>query len=445
MTVRELESIGIIREIIINKNEGSHSTCEVKLFIEDEKKFSDLDRVLSTEVSVEDDRRIYMRGYVNEVSYNDIFSGSQAVVSIISFTNYADFEKKDRIFQNPEKKIVDIINCLSSENLKVQVNERDFSDEKEEHVLVQVNKTDFQYLIDLANCCGVYAFVNDTDQKASIFLGNNTGVERSDFNEDKILERRIKLSKFFKDLNLTTTEYMNFGQEVMYSGDKYTIVRMIIHYKNGEIHFTYGLRKKIIENRNMIYQSLVLGKAKVVCYYDNERLGRVQVEFLNYEDALAENRIWLPYLPNVTDKNQGVVLIPHNDEIVHVVCDQGHCYVDGCIREQKYSEDICDTNYRHIMFNDNSFSIKEDVVEAKIFKHKISATDKCITLSDDKYKVDLSDEKIVIKLSDSKVNLDSQTIQILSGGGAKIEVKGNAITIDGSSKVAVKTSAFDVV
>lgn len=445
MTVRELESIGIIREITINKNEGRHSKCEIKLLIEDEKKFNDLDRIMSTEMSVEDERRIYMRGFVNEISYDDIFSGSQAVVSIISFSNYADYEKKDRIFQNPEKRIVDIINCLSSEYMNVQVNECDFSNEKEKHVLVQEKKTDFQYLLELANYCGVYAFVNDTDKKASIILGKNSGVARSNFDEEKILERRVNISKFYKDLMLTTTEYMNFGQEITYSGDKYTIVKMIIRYKDGEIHFTYGLRKKIIEKCNLIYQSLVLGKAKVVCFEDGEKLGRVQVEFLDYEDALAEKRIWLSYLPNITDKNQGVVLIPHNDEIVHVVCDKGKCYVDGCIREQEYSEDICNTNYRHIMFGDNCFSIKDDSVEARVFKHKISATDKSFNLSNDNYTVDMSDEKMTIKLKDSKINLDFQTVQILSGGGAKIEAKGNTITIDGSNKVAVKTSAFDVI
>lgn len=419
MTVKELEKIGTIREIEIHKRKNAHTICKVKLLLEDDIKVKQLKKYIGTKVCVEDESRIYLRGTVREISCDCSFSGSKAVISIVSFSDLADRKARNRVYQNTEKKMEDIFGTLNFGDARFQISGLGFLFLLEPKVIVQQEETDFAFAVRMAESYGGSVLINDTDQKACITIGKNSGIARKDLNPQETILYHMEVDQKKECLHITSREYLELGQETVYEGQNYVAASVDVLFQDDMAHFHYVLERELGQPSHADYFTGWLGRARVINTKDPENYGRIQVEFLEYEDSASENRIWIPYLPVLTEKEQGMVLIPGIDEIVSVFCQNGICYANGCIRETKIKDRISDVDNRTLMFGDKCFSFEKEKLSMEAFDNKIV----------------LMEKEIQIYSKDSAISLNYSEIEVKEGG-SKINVE------DG--KISVKTKSFDI-
>lgn len=443
MTVKGLENIGIIQETGIQKRINAHSTCQVSLFLENDETLSKLKGKVGMEVCIEDEDRIYMRGTVREISFDRVFSGSRVAIHIVSFSDKVDRNRNRRVFQNTRKKYGDIISELNSGACCFQITDHALAELQEPLLILQEDRTDFEFVRSIAQNCGRYLFVNDTDRKCILSIGVDCGAESRKLSEENVIKYSAVLTETNEKIRIKTHEYLEFGKTMAYEGQVYVIIAVTICHKNGSTEFEYTLEKKngkVMSDRD--YISTWLGRAKVTDTADPEHMGRIQVSFLEYEDSTEKDKMWIPYLPCLTEKEQGIVLIPGSGEIVHVFCKRGVCYSDGCVRETALAEKIRDIAGRSILLKDKYISFQEEKAELEAFAGRIRIEEGEFMLSNADGGIKIEKDRMLIKNGNSKLNMNDSLIQLLAD--RNIDIKSDRINFDGESKISAKTSSFDV-
>lgn len=442
MTVKGLENIGIIQEIGIQKKINTHSICQVSLFLENDETLSKLKEKIGVEVCIEDEDRIYMRGAVREISFDRVFSGSRAVIHIVSFSDKADRNRNRRVFQNTKKKYSDIISELNSDACFFQITDQELAELQEPLLILQEDRTDFEFVRSIAQNCGRYLFVNDTDRKCILSIGVDCGAEGRKLSEENVIKYSAVLTETNEKIRIKTHDYLEFGKTMAYEGQVYVITAVTICHKNGSTEFEYTLEKQNGKMSDRDYISTWLGRAKVTDTADPEHMGRIQVSFLEYEDSTEKDKMWIPYLPCLTEKEQGIVLIPESGETVHVFCKGGVCYSDGCVRETALAEKIRDVAGRSILLKDKYISFQDKKAELEVFAGKIQIDEGEFMLSNSGGEIKIEKDRMLIKNGNSKLNMNDSLIQLLAD--RNIDIKSDRINFDGESKISAKTSSFDV-
>lgn len=442
MTIRELEDYGIIREITIRKKQDEHSICNVSMLIDGNTRDFKFKRLMGARVCIEDENRIIMRGTVREISYNVTYSNLNASFTIISYSDNMDIDKKSRIYQNTKKKNIDIFRVLNSSEGIFQIIDKEFAEMEEPRVICQDKKTDFDFALNFARIHGMGLFVNDTDKKCIINIGKNCAGGRTILDEDKIIFYNLKANEYEEIIYIQTRQFLELGYLVEHNNYIYVVVEAEISCKNNTTKYLYYLKRTIKEEKDIVYTTSQIGRAKVYANNDPDNLGRIQVRFLDIEDILPENRIWIPYIPLLTEKDKGIAFIPDLDEIVHVFMEDGICYADGCIRETALNEKQKDIGKRTIFLRDKKVTISSGTVEMEAFSYKVDIDENSLILSNGETRVIINKDKLSVQCGSSAFNMDKDIIKLISGSIA--EVKADKINLDGKNKISAKTSLFDV-
>lgn len=406
-----------IKKVVIEKKRDHHSVCTAFISAANNENANDLNNIDSLKSKIGEEETVFdyngkvlMRGKIREISYKAIFHRFDVVVKIISCSDEMDKEKKKRVFQNIHKKYGQVFDKLNSDKGSFCVLEQSFKNKEESLLLLQDSETDFEYAVELAETAGCHLFVKDIDSKPSVDVGKSRNNAGGDLKEEDCIYFEWESDGYFERIKVRSRQYFEFGNLVNYKNRQFVVAEVKIELENGEIHGDYLFEREIKSNETLLASkreklpaSKQLGEAKVISNKDPENLGRIQVEFLDYEDSLPDNKMWMPYIPCLTEKDSGTVWIPDTDETVYVLADRGRAYSAGCVRKTPLSEKIKNTDNRSMLVRG-------------------------------KYLV-LSEDKIEIKCEDSKLNLNNDTIQLLAG--SKLEIKA-------SDKVTAKTGSFEV-
>ena len=441
MRVSELEQIGIIREVHIKKNKNCHTDCRIRMFVDSDDKLTKLRKLVGMEVCVEDDQRIYLRGMITKIDCNISYAGSHACIVITSLSRRLDVEKKYRIFQDTKKTNKDVVAFLSEGGNNIQITDNEFANDIVQEILVQDGKTDFEFIKDLSNNAGLDLYIIDTDSSPCIHICKSIN-----YSKESLCEENTKTCYFEKDdyterMIISSTNFLEIGQVTNYEGIQYTVISVEIDYIDGVIHFTY-----ILEKKNNFVKSLsftgMLGEAEIISIGDPENKGRVQVKFLDYEDKMTENRVWIPFLGNITEKKQGSMLIPGIGEVVNVYCKNGRCYSNGCVRNEAFDEKMRNPEERMFYFKDKSITIKDTGIVIEVFGNTITMGDGIINISNEDTLIHTKKDCIYIKSGETKFRMDSGAVQIQSSD--KMDIKSNKINIDAIGKMCIKATSLDV-
>lgn len=426
MNISGLENAGILRRVKLDKQVNSHSLCEIEMISTGEN-INELKKYIGSEIVIENDDRKLMRGEIRSVTLKKTFSVSTIVFFADSFSTQADKVSCNRIFQDTKKKYSDVVSCLENDNLYFKILERSFADEQTDLAVIQYNETDFEFAKRLALSRGLYLFIDDTSQKCYINICKCFSSKKKTISDGQIVLLDYEINQHEERFMITSREYFDFGSEVSLNGYEYLVIGFSLIYENSAEIYKYIL-SRIIDNENPIKEndSFILGRGKVINNDDPEHLGRLQVAFLEYEDRLSDNKLWIPYVNNLTEKDCGMMFIPDVDEIVNVYYCNSVCYASGCVRKKAYNSQMNDVAVRSIFTRNVKIDISDNYVGIEAFD----------------YKIKIDDSNASVKKDKAELLMDSNTVKIISD--KKLQLKANVVDVDGSSKVTIKTSALDI-
>lgn len=444
MTVKGLEKAGIIQKIEITKHINEHSYCSIELLLTDKEQWRQLKNMIDKEVLIEDDEYIYMRGILKDIHGNTVFSKSIAVVKIVSLSEKSDKKKKNRVFQYPQKTYNDIFSQVLDEyDIKAQIIDTKFISQTESNIIVQYDQTDFSFITKTANKNGYHIYINDTNKTCVFNIGKFGNNIQKKVEEEDIICLSYAIESERECLELKLHSYYEFGSRIEIENHIYTVISANIVFINGETSYCYKVCRELSDEhtKEESYEIFHVGLAKVINNEDPKNFGRIQVEFLNFEDSLPSDRTWIIYSNTFTERQGGVIFIPDKGEIVHVFIENGNGYADGCVRQTAIDNRFQDVKNRTIYVRDKTLMLNDKQINLTGIGYDIEVQEKGLYISGKNIKIDMEDE-MSVECRDSRMKINKTNINLRSK--SEIAIKADKIRLDGSNKISVKTSSFDV-
>lgn len=406
-----IDNISLIY-IKIKKEMNKHSTATIKFYLNDWNKLSDINKLLDTNINIENDSLLIFVGTAVGVTSEFDIDRIIVKVKLNSLSFNFDTELKKRIFQSTDKKWSDIFDKIKDSKNSIEITDTSLKNQEEKTLVVQDNITDFKFLLNSVIALGFNIFIDDCDKSKAIFcVGNTADSTTKNIEKEDVFDLKMSKKTDCDVVKFTCSTYAKLGSQISYDGFTYTVIRLtavqeidITCYKYKLVKFNNKEKTDYIDNN--FYD---LGRCKVKSRKDDENLGRLQVEFLDYEDSLTNKRAWISYLPNLTEKDVGVLYFPDDDEIVKTLCNNNTPYITGCIREQKINDDYGNTDDRTIKLRD-----------------------KIIAISQDKIQIDVDKTKIVLENDNMSIETN------------KIQAKGTNEILLESNNIKAKTQKFDI-
>lgn len=450
MTVYGLEKEGRIQDIEIEKHVNQHSVCRVSLLLNEERQLFGLQDLIGREMVVEDDVRIFMRGTVESVSGRTAYSKTTALVTLISFSSQSDKESCSRIFQDTEKTYGDVFHVLEGAHMRVQVVNGDFARLKEPKTLVQYGETDFAFAVRTAGEKGYGVFVNDTDTTCMLNIGRWIGETGRIVKSRDILSLSWDLNRHEESLKIRLRTYYEPGSLLNVEGRDYVAVSLKILFHNGESDYDYVLVRESVFGKadQGERRTFPLGLAKVAANEDPENLGRIQAEFLDFQDSLPANKTWITYLPLLTEGQGGQVFIPDPGEMVHIFAEDGNCYADGCVRRTAMAEAFQDVKERSFGVRNQSLAFTDRGIQVKSFGYEFVVEENGFHAAGQGVKIDAGKESLYIECGDVRLRLDVQKAGLEAASdirvrGKRIDAQSQEIYLAGG-KIRAKTDDFQI-
>lgn len=434
MVLYGFETYGIIKKVHITKKQGSHTIANVEIYLDDDKKLLMLNKHIGQITRLEDEKQIYLVGRITNISGSVSYNNNLINIEIISNSLQIDKEPKFRVYQSPDKTFNKVIDKISTNNFIIQILENEIKNKKISNVLLQNNETDFQFLKKVAELAGCKLFICDTNKnKALINIGKCINKTPKIINLELIKQINFSMNEEKITVDFLIKEYFDIGQTVTIEGYDYIIDEVQIIEENKEISFYYVASKETFNkysNNDMEIASVGLGK--IVNNEDPDCLGRIQVELQDVEDCNTSERMWIQYLPNMTEKDNGMIFIPDVNEMVNVIFQGGSLFALGCVRKTKISnfdvnKKILNIKGKTLIFSENSLELISD-------KNEVVISNDVTLFKNNKCEVVIKDDVTTIKSGDTKINVGDKEIQLLSKN--KVDVSGD--------RVIIKTKSLDV-
>lgn len=442
MNVSGLEKVGILRKVKLKKTVNSHSSCEIEMILEGTD-YINLKKYVGSEIIVENDERKLMRGKISSFRLKHAFSVSTVVFFADSLSVNADRKKLNRVFQDTKKKNSDIIALLKNERCTFQIIDKGFSCEIQDSVVIQNNETDFQFAKGMTLSKGLYLFVDDISQNCSINIGSVYSSRVASITDEDMITFDYELTQDTEKIVISSRKFFEFGSKVSLNGYEYLIAGFTLLFENGIETYQYVFLRNTGELcADKLNESVILGRGKVISNEDPAHLGRIQVAFLEYEDPQSDNRVWIPYVNNLTEQDCGVMFLPDKDEIVSLYYCNSQCYASGCVREKAFNSQMNEVSVRSIFTRNVKVDISDKKVELSAFDFRIMIDNENALIQKDKVKVSVNSNEILIKNDKSSVVADDTAIKIVSD--SRLQLKAKEVNTEGSSKVTIKTSALDI-
>lgn len=436
----------VIKKIIVYDEINRNSKCEVELTIENEnlQNFLLNTKIGENSIVVSKEGDIIFSGSIQQLDYERTYLKTDVHIVAFSFSKEMDSEIHNRIFQNPNKTYNKLCDFFSSKQITIKCIDESFGSEQINDVLIQHNETDFEFL------CRVFKekhqdiyIINNKRNRCSIEIGENKKTNSVSISEEDIHTIKHRKYKKYEIIELSTKLLFEIGSLIEVYGNTYKVVarKFVTEYEVEEIYYSLI---KIFENNEVVedLNSFSLGLAKVINNFSEDHMGKIQVEFLNYEDVMADERIWIDYMSPLTDKGGGIIILPDKDETVEVIYRNNVCIAIGCIRNVIIDKSYQDINKRYYVSRNCVFTNSDNSIEFLIDKNNIKITDKDIILSNGEFNVFINGEQCKIGYKNAKVLLNKDVLQILVNN--TIDIKSEEINIAGENTVKVKTKSFDV-
>ncbi len=318
----QFEIVSLV-EFNLIKRVNHHTSLEFKAIINDKERESYLSKVDSKlEVSYDSDS--IFAGYIYEVAISFLKHSTLLNVKAFSYSKKSDIQKHSKVFQDTKQKIKDIIAKLEMDNVVCEILDSSLKDKILKEPIVQYRETDFQFIQRLLFDEGVVLVVDDiSNSSQKLFLGKREYLEHKLKKNQEYTVTKSSEQESIK-LDIKYPQNYSVGDYIKSNSDKYWIISSISTLKNQILHtHVEAIKEDILTYpRSSIYP--VTLRAKIVNNSDDEKKGRVQVEFVDIDDIFSQNRHWFSIDTPLTATGRGFFFIPSKGDMILVTFHNEH-------------------------------------------------------------------------------------------------------------------------
>lgn len=446
---------GRIKETEVIKECGRHARTLITLIPDDMRSIEDFFKFakISEKVEISLDNSLIMCGTVSDISGCIKYTGAAVTLEVVSDSAEADTTKASRIFQSTQKNIQTVFDKLSNDKYKF-VFKGDASSKTIEKAIIQNNETDFEFVSRIAEEYDCKVFVCADERGVCEIIVSESLSKTKQLDTEKVIMFNAEISKHRDVLDIEYPEYMELGTTAVLNGDDYVVVFSRAIRKDDNTGFFYRLERIKSKTDAEIYPTnlISVGKAKVTDNKDPDNLGRIQVEFLEMEDALNDSKIWIKYINTFTADSGGIIMIPDANEYVEVLYQNNECFAYGCVREKEIAEKVKNPDDKSILLFDRILCSKKDAVtfEAGAFSGELK--DKEVYFKNDNCSIKMNSDNLTVENKNSTIQIDGKRVLIAVNKNNCIEVSDKAIQVKASgsifrldpSNAELKVNKFDV-
>lgn len=458
MKITGFDKVIEMYDLKINIAMNEHSTCRFSAII-DEVDIAKYIEMAKSEKSVEistESGLLLMKGIVQNIQIKKTYINTVIFVSIISNSITAERTFNKRIFQDTRKKVKDII-AKYNYNISIQKGEK--LEENIEDIVVQDNENDFSFLKSLCAKyeCGLWI------ESDGIVIGHINNKDSKDIN-GKIIDYNAIYTKDVDTYKLKCQEYIKNGSTINYDGKNLIITEVEITESFKEAYYLYTAVNKIDFSAYTNTQSSIdLGRGKVIKNTDKENKGRIQVEFLDYENICdnTENSYIMPYLTPFEGKdNCGFMMMPDIGDIVMVYVYNEKPVAIGTLREKEVNDSIKNIEHKTICIGKDRFIRfdDKDIYIQNTEESSLTISNKSINIKTKNGEISISQDKNCILLNKDSIKADSDNnitnakkIAVKSSGNVEINASkslnlsgATGASINGKTKVIIKGANIDL-
>ena len=437
----------IVKNILVLDERNKHSKCIFDVIVDNENisEFISENPMGKKEICASVEGEIVFYGTLKKIQCEYTYLNTNVHIEAVSFSDSLDSEKNCRVFQDPDKTYGMLNEFFENRKIKIYCVDKAIGNKKISEILIQNNETDFEFIKK------IYAkeniSININVAKRTVCCLNVGNLQKSNslaVQDIKKCERTIY--KGYEQIKLATQVLFEVGTKLTleFLDERYIIISRKIENRCENFEVTYLLIKDNDNSSSLIRKdSLIeLGIAKVVANNSDDAKGRIQVEFLNYQNEMSDKKVWIDYVSPLTEKDGGMVFIPDIGEYVEVLMNDKRCVAIGCIRETPLAENLRDINMRYLLSRNCVFKIDKDKLDIEIGKNKLSVDKDIMTLTDGKFEVVIKEDQCKVGFDGSKIILVEDMIHSI--GKSKVQVETGELTIVGKNSVEIKTKSFDV-
>lgn len=446
---------GKMKETEVIKECGMHTRTLITLIPDDMRSIEDFFKFakISEKVEISLDNSLIMCGTVSNISGCIKYTGAAVTLEVMSDSAEADINKASRIFQSTQKSIQTVFDKLSNDKYRF-VFRGDASSKTIEEVIIQNNETDFEFVSRIAKEYGCKVFVCADERGVCEIIVSESLSKTKQLDTEKVLMFNAEISKHRDILDIEYPEYMELGTTTALNGEDYVVVCSRAIRKDDNTRFFYKLERiKSKLDANIFPTELVsVGKARVTDNKDPKNFGRIQVEFLEMEDALGDSKIWIKYINTFTADSGGIIMIPDVNEYVEVLYQNNECFAYGCVREKELAEKVKSPDAKSILLFDRILCNKKDAVTYEAGEFFGELRDKEVYFKNDNCSIKMNSDNLTVKNKNSTIQIEGKKVLISINKNNCIEVSDKEILVKASgskfkldsSKAELKVSKFDV-
>lgn len=411
-----------LEDFSLVKKAGEHSSLGLKLLAPDALVQDLLGKVGEkiTALPLKNQNEPIFKGIVTQASLRKGYAGNELEIAAVSESIELDEEGKKKLFQNPEKKLGDILSVLDLHACGLELAAK-FKDAVCEAVICQNEETDFQFLRRMAALAGWPLWLDDMNIKLALVVAGCVSDKKVKFESDLMHSlRRIRAWKKPESALVASAQFVNPGFLATLPDDS-TVWRVeSVHgrLEHGVDLYEYELgeyEEPEVKLDEPAWLPALKLTGRVAAADDPENLGRVRVQFEEIEDETPDDKkLWIPYRPGWAGKNSGIVFIPDKDDLVEAFFINGQLYCASALREHALAEEcqkvadkaICNNTGQRIFWKEESLELL--AAENRLYMDK---------------------EKIELTVGENLLRLDKDTI-LLQTPRTKVSLKGDALRLE---------------
>ncbi|HEX3076038.1 MAG TPA: hypothetical protein VHQ24_04140 [Lachnospiraceae bacterium] len=359
-----------VEKISVDAKLNDHSLCCIEALIDEEKGIEYIHkRNIDMEVKVSTKNHVVFLGRVRETSVLYRNGVTLFKMEAISYTYDMDIEGRKRAFQDTSNTYNDVIKEIMEPYEKSSYRCVSGKEDRINHLLVQYEETDWEFLKRLASHFhtslvvsykekGIHFYFGIPDIESERKLSQTVNEEITDlatFHHASDSSSRIVSQKNFAKRRVESRKYFALGVRVSLGNEAYLVSEIHMESRRGEIIYDYLLCMPE-EIRRACKRNARIKGVSLEAIVRKRKGSELQVQFClskSYEEST--HNCWFPYVREV----DGIYVTPEIGSKVHIYFPNGNernAYASHCL----YTANETAANYSKMSNPQNkSFSTSE--------------------------------------------------------------------------------------